>query len=122
VKRGRPQRRTPLRRGRPLRPRSAKATEQAVERKRNLLETFGYYPLCAGWKIIPACVPWQHHAEDGHEPRKRSQGADPTDPQQVIPVCRRAHDWIGEHPAEAARLRARDGRVFLLLADPLANP
>lgn len=35
---------------------------------------------------------------DGHEPLPRSRGGDPTDPEQVILVCRQHHDWIHAHP------------------------
>lgn len=38
-----------------------------------------------------------------HEPGKRSQGADPTDPAQMIWVCRLCHSWIHEHVAESVK-------------------
>lgn len=38
---------------------------------------------------------------DGHEPLTRARGGDPTDPDQVILVCRRHHDLI--HHADPAR-------------------
>ena len=79
-----------------------------------MIEAYGYVPDCRGEGILPACPRRPHTADDAHEPAKRSQGADPTDPAQAIPVCRPGHDWIHAHPAEAAQLRARDGRAFLL--------
>lgn len=38
-----------------------------------------------------------------HEPGKRSQGADPTDPAQMIWVCRPCHSHIHENVAESVR-------------------
>lgn len=38
-----------------------------------------------------------------HEPGKRSQGADPTDPAQMVWVCRICHDHIHRNVAESVR-------------------
>ena len=38
---------------------------------------------------------------DVHEPGHRSQGADPTDPDQCVCVCRHHHSWAHEHPVAA---------------------
>jgi hypothetical protein len=110
-------RRTPMRRGRSrLRPISDRQRQRQQDREQNLLAVLGRYPDCAGLVAgVPACPNWTHGATDGHEPRKRSQGADPTDPQQVIPLCRRAHRWVHDHPADAARLRTGTGQPLLIL-------
>jgi hypothetical protein len=118
VKRGKPMRRTPLRRGRPLRGRSTKATERLAERRRRWRERYGVRPDCWTEGIVPACPRWPHRAETGHEPARRSQGADETDPAQGFPICDLGHRWIHDHPAEAARLRTRDGRALLVLDSP----
>ena len=47
------------------------------------------------------CARCERLADDLHEPGKRSQGADPTDPEQVIPLCRACHDHIHTHVAES---------------------
>lgn len=39
-----------------------------------------------------------------HEPGKRSQQADPTDPEQCIALCGSHHEWIHAHPRLAAFL------------------
>lgn len=43
-------------------------------------------------------------AQDGHEPLLRSRGGDPTDPDQIVLVCRACHDWAHHNP-EAAGAR-----------------
>jgi hypothetical protein len=79
-------------------------------------EAFGYGPVpCHGAGLLPPCPNWWHRADAPHEPRKRSQGADPTDPAQAMPLCFAGHRWVHDHPAMAAQLRTRDGRAFLLL-------
>jgi hypothetical protein len=115
MRRGRPlQRRSPLRRGKPLRARPAgRAREQAAERRRNMIEAFGVKPDCAGWKLIPACPRDPHPADVPHEPGMRSHGADPTDPEQAIPLCADGHEWVHANPAHARRICAPDGRAFL---------
>jgi hypothetical protein len=40
-------------------------------------------------------------AVDLHEPLCRSRGGDAADPMQCWPVCRKCHDYIHDHPAEA---------------------
>lgn len=51
----------------------------------------------------PMCRRCGKRAEDLHEPGKRSQGADPSDPSQVVPVCRACHDHIHANVAESVR-------------------
>lgn len=41
---------------------------------------------------------------DAHEPGLRSHGADPTDPDQAIAICRRHHDFAHRHPRLASLL------------------
>lgn len=41
---------------------------------------------------------------DVHEPGHRSQGADPTDPDQCVALCRSHHDWAHNHPREAKEI------------------
>jgi hypothetical protein len=78
---------------------------------------FGEKPPCYGRGILPpwVCPPWPHDATTGHEPRRRSQGADPTDPAEIIPLCTDGHGWVHDHPAEASRLRAPNGLPFMVL-------
>lgn len=59
--------------------------------------------LAAGILVDPACrVP--HHGRDGHEVWTRGRGGSIVDPSNIMFVCRPAHSWIGDHPAEARRL------------------
>lgn len=85
-------------------------------------EAFGWADVpCAGAGILPPCsghrAGHQHRADAPHEPRKRSQGADPTDPAQAIPLCFDGHRWVHDHPRQASELRTAAGRPFLILAD-----
>jgi len=41
---------------------------------------------------------------DVHEPGHRSQGADPTDPEQCVAVCRGCHSFLHAHPLLAKEL------------------
>lgn len=98
-------RRSPLRAGAPLTRRaglarqSAKARRLARERRVNLLAVYGDEPACV--------VRWDAEcrllAEDGHEPRMRSRGADITDPAEVVVCCRHCHNAIHAWPVEATR-------------------
>lgn len=83
-----------------LRQRSAKRAEETEQRRDAMLQVHardGHN--CAAEQLVPevtcgGCL-------DGHEPRRRSQGGDPLDPDQIIQVCRRHHDWVGNNPAAA---------------------
>lgn len=41
---------------------------------------------------------------DVHEVKPRGRGGSITDPDNCLLVCRRHHDWIGEHPQSALEL------------------
>ena len=41
---------------------------------------------------------------DGHEPRHRSQGGDPTNPDEVQLICRHHHDFVHNWPLLAKAL------------------
>ncbi len=51
--------------------------------------------------IDPPCCDGQL---DVHEPLMRSHGADPTDPDQCITLCRSHHTWSHNHPLAAEQL------------------
>jgi hypothetical protein len=107
--------RTPLKRKTGLKSQSDKAKAKAAERKRNMLAAFGPRPDCQGWTRIPVCPITPHPYDDFHEPVRRSQGADPTDSAQVIPLCRAAHDWVHANPRKASERVTAAGRPFLVL-------
>jgi hypothetical protein len=110
--------RTPLRRGRPLRARSDRAARRQAKRARNMHDAYGWKADCRGRGIIPVCPTRPHPAATAHEPGKRSQGADPTDPAQAIPVCEVGHRWIHDHPAQATELHTAAGQPFLIQRRP----
>lgn len=89
--------RTPLTRRTPLRRVSAKRRAANQRRRAAMVAEFGDSPLC----VFPGCG---RFADDVHEPGMRSRGADPTDPQQGVPICRHHHERVHANPAEATRL------------------
>ena len=68
---------------------------------------------CRFWARMNALAPQDNRMVDApvccgpidvHEPRHRSQGADPTDPDQCVAICRAHHDWAHTHPIQAKLL------------------
>lgn len=90
---------TPLKQGgslgrkTPIAARSKK--QQAVYRIRRRLvaELLEQRPVCERCR--------QARSTDVHEPRMRSRGADITDPEQCVCLCRSCHRWVHDHPAAA---------------------
>ena len=44
------------------------------------------------------------YSTDVHEVLTRARGGDILDPENVRAICRRCHDWIHDHPADALDL------------------
>jgi hypothetical protein len=80
--------------------------EQDVRRKvlARLLEERGHG--CEA-RVFNVC---QGRAVDGHELLARSAGGSIIDAGNILLVCRRCHDWIGERPREATVLGLRRSR------------
>lgn len=80
---------------------SAKRKAENRVRRRVLHETYGTNPPCflcpllAEHGVVTGCNGW---ATDGDERLRRSAGGSITDPDNVRPVGRLCHDWIGAHP------------------------
>jgi hypothetical protein len=90
-----------------LRPQSAKRRREQAERRKvlaRLLEERG--PGCEA-RVLNVCAGL---AVDGHELLARSAGGSITDAGNILLVCRRCHDWIGERPREATSLGLRRSR------------
>jgi len=82
--------RTPMKRT-TLRPISAKRKAEAPARTRCLAAV---RERCGGRCEFPGC----HAAmQDGHERLARSHGGSPTDPANVIGLCRPHHEWVTQH-------------------------
>lgn len=77
-----------------LRSFSKKRAAEQRERVEMLKRAHG--PVRCHWP--GGCV---REAVDGHEILTRGRGGSTTDPDNVLPLCRVHHDWIGAHPAEA---------------------
>lgn len=43
-------------------------------------------------------------ADDAHELLSRARGGSIVDPANIALLCREHHDWIGDHPADAAAM------------------
>jgi hypothetical protein len=83
----------PPKRNAPLKARSKK--QEATYRVRRLLvaELLAERPACERCDAA--------RSTDVHEPRMRSRGADITDPEQCVCLCRDCHNWIHANPAAA---------------------
>lgn len=58
-------------------------------------ETIGHSPM-----VMPSC----DGPFDVHEPGHRSQGADPTNPDECVTLCRSHHSWVHLNPIAAKDL------------------
>lgn len=87
-----------------IKPMSDKRRIENQRRRELLYEAFGQFPRCA------LCEPLQAHgihtgcngwADDADEILRRSAGGSIVDVENIRPVGRLCHDWIGNHPAAA---------------------
>ena len=100
MKRAAPLKRTPLRRRTPLRQVSKRRRAENVVRRQVLAE------------LVAARGPWceaKLHgcsglADDGHERKRRSQGGDPLNPDEIVLLCRPCHRFASEFPEAAHEL------------------
>ncbi len=56
------------------------------------------------WHVPDSAPLWCSPGLDVHEPAKRSHGADPTNPDECICLCRAHHDWVHASPKTAEDL------------------
>lgn len=91
------QRRSRLVRHTWLRPQSKKRQRENRQRRKVVAQTFGERPQC----VVPGCGQW---ADDVHEPLTRARGGSIADPANMVPLCRRCHDELGEEPPWAYHL------------------
>ena len=81
-----------------IKPMSAKRRAENRKRRKVMLATYGERPRCAlcgplmARGVVTGCNGW---ADDADEILRRSAGGSITDPENVRPVGRRCHDWIG---------------------------
>jgi hypothetical protein len=85
---------------------SKKRAAENRQRRRLMIRQFGEHPRCYGCRplaelgIETGCSGW---ADDAHEILSRARGGSITDPDNVIPLGRRCHDYVTTHPREAER-------------------
>jgi hypothetical protein len=97
VKRGAPLRRiTPLQRRTPLRVRRSDPPE-LIKAKKIVRERSG--GRCEA-RIASICT---GRATDAHHVKMRSRGGQ-HDPSNLLDVCRRCHEWIGNNPRSAHQM------------------
>lgn len=126
MQRGKPLKRTPLKRGTgslkrsPLNPRSKRTKEIYVERRAIVEDMLKSFPQCQAcvlfyvFDTLHACPPHispaplgvvrQNKTVDIHELINRSQGGSITDTMNLLAVCRRCHNRITTNPKEAETL------------------
>lgn len=100
LKQGKPlERKTPLKQGgnldrtTPLRARSKKQEAKYRIRRPLVAALLAERPVCERCQSA--------RSTDVHEPRMRSRGADITDPEQCVCLCRDCHNWVHANPAQA---------------------
>lgn len=98
---------TSLRRSSWMRRKSPKGAARAAVRSDLVARILDDRPLCEACLAIVS-VDSAHEcggfAVDVHEPLTRGRGGDHLDEMNTVTVCRRAHDWIHDHPREAKTL------------------
>lgn len=102
--------RTPMKRGAnqldrtPINPISDTRREENRERRKAVDAAFGPHPQCVAGPIlrhVTGEVDCGAVADDAHELLSRGRGGSITDPTNIVPLCRRHHNWITTHPHEA---------------------
>lgn len=98
--------RSPLKRTKGIRPRSAKTAAKYVERRKLVAQVldgavcrFKQGQVSPSWKV-PDC--WG--ALTPHEPLTRARGGSILNPENVIPLCEAHHSWTHDHPSQATQL------------------
>ncbi len=84
--------------------------EAVLERDRGCV-----FPRRAFAADFPICAPLCYGVLDVHEPGKRSQGADPTDPDQCVALCRTHHRLVHANPQLGASLGLLDSLRYPLI-------
>lgn len=93
--------------------RSAAARQVAGERQGIRLELLAQRgAACEGCPVTPVGNasnprPWS----DMHEVLTRARGGSPTDPGNILCLCRRCHEWVTTHETEARALGLVRGRT-----------
>lgn len=59
---------------------------------------------CQGCPVTPVGAPEPRLWSDLHEILTRGRGGDPTDPENILCLCRECHRWVTEHEVEARAL------------------
>lgn len=103
IKRGKPPKRTPLKRSQnPINKRSKKQSELYEQRRPFVEQILSKYPSCQACPIFAKhdgkVTYIQRKSSDVHEIVRRSQGGSILDESNVLAVCRACHNRIGNFP------------------------
>lgn len=84
----------------------AKARAVSAERKDIRLSLHAHRgPYCQGCPVTPVGRPHDPRPwTDMHEILTRGRGGDPTDPENILCLCRECHVWVTTHELEARAL------------------
>lgn len=108
-----PERRTPLRAGKPKgksaatrKPIKPVSDKRRAENRERRAMADRLWPDRREGTVMCGCGRPECHrpADDLHEPKFRSRLGSITDPENAIPVSRECHDWIHTHEQEAHEL------------------
>ena len=94
----------PLARSKPLAKQSPKRKREQSERRRLVEHVLRTRPRCEAGALISTTQPGfvcGGYSVDVHEPLTRARGGSIVDEYNTVSLCRRCHDWIHAHPAEA---------------------
>lgn len=62
-------------------------------------------PYCQGCPVTPVGKPGEPRPwTDMHEVLTRARGGDPTDPGNILCLCRECHKWVTEHETQAREM------------------
>jgi len=102
VKRGKPLKRSPMKRGGPLNKRSKKKEQEYVERRKlvsRMLDERRYCEACPVFARHDGLATYTRNGSvDIHELVRRSQGGSILEESNCIAVCRPCHTRIGNYP------------------------
>ena len=100
--------RKPLKRGKPPRRRSVKMELKYVERRALVVKVLSERPKCEACPVFAKYDGLATYrlspSTDVHELVRRSQGGSILDEANVLAVCRKCHNRIGQYPALAFEL------------------
>lgn len=85
-----------------IRPQSPRRASERSEREKVVRAALDRDRGCIAKPLLPGVKCWG--PLDGHEVKTRGRGGSHLDLDNVVTLCRRHHDWVGENPKRAHEL------------------